>query len=42
MGGIERGEWNPALFSIGRIAEALGVSPAALIEFAEMARPWQL
>jgi transcriptional regulator with XRE-family HTH domain len=30
VGGIERGERNPALVNIGRIAAALGVSPAEL------------
>jgi transcriptional regulator with XRE-family HTH domain len=35
MGGIERGERNPALINIGRTANALGVPPAALFEFAE-------
>jgi transcriptional regulator with XRE-family HTH domain len=30
LGGIERGERNPALLNIGKIADALGVSPAEL------------
>jgi len=30
VGGIERGERNPALVNIGKIAAALGVSPAEL------------
>jgi transcriptional regulator with XRE-family HTH domain len=30
VGGIERGERNPALVNIGRIAAALGISPAEL------------
>jgi len=32
VGGIERGERNPSLMNIGRIAKALGVSPASLLE----------
>lgn len=32
IGGIERGERNPTLTTIHRLAEALGVSPAALFE----------
>lgn len=30
LGGIERGERNPALLNIGRLARALGVSPSEL------------
>jgi len=30
LGGIERGERNPALINIGRIAQALGISVAEL------------
>lgn len=33
VGGIERGERNPALVNIGRIARALGVAPGELFEF---------
>lgn len=33
VGGIERGERNPALVNIGRIARALGVTPGELFEF---------
>lgn len=32
IGGIERGERNPTLLMIHRIASALGVSPARLLE----------
>ena len=32
MGGIERGERNPSLKNIFRVAEGLGVTPAALFE----------
>lgn len=32
IGGIERGERNPTLTMIHRLAEALGVSPRALFE----------
>ncbi len=32
VGGIERGERNPTLTSIHRIAAALGVTPAILLE----------
>jgi transcriptional regulator with XRE-family HTH domain len=32
IGGIERGERNPTLLMIYRIAEALGVSPVRLLE----------
>src|SRR5579884_3768433 len=32
IGGIERGERNPTLLMIHRIADALGVSPARLLE----------
>ena len=32
IGGIERGERNPALVNIGRIAKALGVRPADLFD----------
>lgn len=32
VGGIERGERNPALVNIGRLAEALEVSPSQLFE----------
>jgi transcriptional regulator with XRE-family HTH domain len=32
IGGIERGERNPTLLMIHRIAEALAVAPAALFE----------
>lgn len=32
IGGIERGERNPTLLLIHRIAEALGVAPARLLE----------
>ena len=36
IGGIERGERNPSLLNILRIAEALEIQPSAL--FAEMER----
>jgi transcriptional regulator with XRE-family HTH domain len=32
IGGIERGERNPTLLMIYRIAEALGLNPARLLE----------
>lgn len=32
VGGIERGRRNPSLAVIGRLAAALGVKPAALLE----------
>jgi transcriptional regulator with XRE-family HTH domain len=32
LGGVERGQRNIALLNIYRLAEALGVSPAALLE----------
>jgi transcriptional regulator with XRE-family HTH domain len=32
MGGIERGRRNPSLLVIARLAGALGVSPAGLLE----------
>jgi len=32
IGGIERGERNPTLTMIHRLAEALGVTPARLLE----------
>lgn len=32
IGGIERGERNPTLLMIHRLAEALGVAPAQLLE----------
>jgi transcriptional regulator with XRE-family HTH domain len=32
IGGIERGERNPTLLMIHRIAEALGVNPACLFQ----------
>jgi transcriptional regulator with XRE-family HTH domain len=32
IGGIERGERNPTLLMIHRIADALGVSPSCLLE----------
>jgi transcriptional regulator with XRE-family HTH domain len=32
VGGIERGERNPSLVNIGRIAEALGVEPWELLK----------
>ena len=35
IGGIERGERNPTLIMIHRIAGALGVSPLRLLEAAE-------
>jgi transcriptional regulator with XRE-family HTH domain len=39
LGGIERGERNPALINIGRLAAALGVSIAELFStFAELPR----
>lgn len=31
LGSLERGERNPTLFNIGRVANALGVSPAELV-----------
>lgn len=31
MGGIERGRRNPSLLVMARLAEALGVTPAALL-----------
>ena len=39
IGGIERGERNPSLQNILRIAEALGVSPSELMAAAE--RNWR-
>ena len=33
MGSVERGERNVALINICKIADALGVSPAELMEF---------
>ena len=33
VGGIERGERNPSLVNIGRLAEALGVPVAELFHF---------
>ncbi|MGA9922820.1 MAG: helix-turn-helix transcriptional regulator [Isosphaeraceae bacterium] len=41
IGGIERGERNPTLLMIHRLAEALGVYPAQLFEegFLEMETP---
>ena len=33
IGGIERGERNPSLVNIGRIAQALGVRPQELFAF---------
>jgi transcriptional regulator with XRE-family HTH domain len=38
IGGIERGERNPSLANILRIAEALGVSPSELLAATE--RNW--
>jgi transcriptional regulator with XRE-family HTH domain len=38
VGGIERGERNPSLLNIGRIADALGVSPGDLLTFSEKRR----
>ena len=35
VGGIERGERNPSLTNIFRIADALGVEPSALLAAAE-------
>ena len=35
VGGIERGERNPSLANILRIAEALGVSPSELLAASE-------
>jgi transcriptional regulator with XRE-family HTH domain len=32
MGGIERGRRNPSLLVMGRLALALGVTPAVLVE----------
>ena len=32
MGAIERGERNPTLVNIARIAEALGVTPSHLVD----------
>lgn len=32
LGGVERGQRNIALLNIHRLAEALGVSPATLLE----------
>ena len=32
VGGIERGERNPSLANIGRLARALGVRPAELLD----------
>lgn len=32
VGGIERGRRNPSLLVMSRVAEALGVEPAALLE----------
>jgi len=34
LGGIERGERNPALDNIAAIAKALGVNPSELLQFA--------
>ena len=39
IGGIERGERNPSLANILRIAEALGVSPSDLLAATE--RNWR-
>jgi transcriptional regulator with XRE-family HTH domain len=39
IGGIERGERNPSLTNILRIAEALGVSPSDLLAATE--RNWR-
>jgi transcriptional regulator with XRE-family HTH domain len=33
LGGIERGERNPALDNIAAIAKALGVNPSELLQF---------
>lgn len=38
VGGIERGERNPSLTNILRIAEALGVSPSELLAEIERGR----
>jgi transcriptional regulator with XRE-family HTH domain len=35
IGGIERGERNPTLTMIHRLARALGVTPTTLLELAE-------
>lgn len=35
MGGVERGERNPCLRNILRLADALGVDPATLFERAD-------
>ena len=39
VGGIERGERNPSLINIGRIAQALGVEVAELFTSHKQRRP---
>jgi transcriptional regulator with XRE-family HTH domain len=39
IGGIERGERNPTLTMIYRLAEALGVSPSKLLETEQRQSP---
>ncbi|MHB8490644.1 MAG: helix-turn-helix domain-containing protein [Solirubrobacteraceae bacterium] len=39
IGGIERGERNPSLTNILRIATALAIAPSALLERAEAITP---
>ncbi len=38
LGGIERGRRNPSVNVLGRLAEVLGVHPAALLQSEEQAR----
>ena len=35
LGGIERGEQNPSVAVVGRVANSLGVHPAALFDLSD-------